>query len=194
MRGVSAAFIALVFTSTALAQEAIPGALQPGQEGILGELLAPEPGKRICYARSYSADHLKAHPKQKVTEMRFRLTYFEHERSEDLPDGQRNYYFELAAKRRGEGKLLRSLGECLPNKDSISCFVECDGGGVRVHQRDDNRVLINFGDYGRIRMAESCGEEEPDEAAGVDLEPGADDKEFLLSKLPDAECPAYDSW
>ena len=30
--------------------------------------------------------------------------------------------------------------------------------------------------------------------AGIDLEPGADDKVFLLSEVPAGACPAYDDW
>jgi hypothetical protein len=106
----------------------------PGEEGELAKFLPPEPGRRICYARTYSAEHLKKHPQQTVTEVAFRLAYFRHEPDDFFPKGQRNYYFAMLAKQRGDGE------------------------------------------------------------DAVDLEGGADDREFLLARVPDAECPAYDDW
>lgn len=39
-------------------------------------------------------------------------------------------------------------------------------------------------------MTEGCDGEE----SAIDLEPGADDGEFLLSRVPDAECPIFEDW
>lgn len=166
--------------------------IAPGKEGELAKFVAPQDGNRICYARSYTADHLKAHPGQKVTEIGFRLTYYVHEAAPDLPQGQRNYYFELIARLRGHAKQLTASGECVPKGETISCFVECDGGGIRVRRRGAENILIDFGSAagGRIRMSEGCDAEE----GAVDLEPGADDREFLLSRRPDSECPALEDW
>ena len=163
-----------------------------GEEGELTKFLPPVPGTRICFSRLYDAEHLKAHPKQKVTELEFRLSYYRHPPAEDLPKGQNNYYFALFAKLRGSSEKLQSFGECTPSGDAIACMVECDGGGIQVKRRPDEKVLVYFAaDIGRIRMAGCDGDEEGD---SVDLTPGADDREFLLSKTPDAECPAYDDW
>jgi len=181
--------------SVVLLATAGSGAAQPvpsGEEGELSNFLPPVPGTRICFSRRYDADHLKAHPKQKVTELELRLAYYRHPPAEDLPKGQNNYYFALFAKLRGSSGKLQSFGECTANGDAISCMVECDGGGIEVKRRPDKKVLIYFAsDIGRIRMAGCDGDEEGN---SVDLTPGADDREFLLSKTPDAECPAYDDW
>lgn len=156
----------------------------PGEEGELAKFLPPQPGSNICYARTYSAEHLKKHPQQKVTEVGFRLAYYRHEPDEFFPKGQRNYYFAMLAKQRGSSKTLTAMGECGPDGNSISCGVECDGGGITVARRPGDKILISLG---RIRMSAGCDEED-----AVDLEGGADDREFLLSRVE--ECPSYDDW
>jgi hypothetical protein len=160
--------------------------VMPGEEGELANFLPPKPGSKICYARTYSTEHLKKHPQQRVTEIGFRLAYYRHEADAFFPKGQRNYYFAMLAKQRGGSATLTAMGECAPYGDRISCGVECDGGGVTVSRRPGDKILISLD---RIRMSAGC-----DEGDAVDLEAGADDREFLLSRAPDSECPAYDDW
>jgi hypothetical protein len=183
------AFAAGLAALCALALPAAGQSVKPGEEGALADFLPPEPGRHICYARTYAADHLRQHPKQTVTEIAFRLAYYRHEPDEFYKQGQRNYYFALLAKRRGSSRTLTAMGECGPNGDSIGCGVECDGGGVSVSRKPGDRILVSLGEDGRIRMSEGC-----DEGDAVDLEAGADDREFLLGRVEDAACPAYEDW
>lgn len=163
----------------------------PGAEGELAHFLPPVVGKRVCFARVYDADHLAKHPKQKVTQIEFRLAYHRFEPDENFPEGQRNYYFEVLAKVRGEKKLLSSMGECSPRGSTISCSVDCDGGGmVAKRSAKPGKILMSFGNYYGLRMTLGCGEDE--EGNTVMLEPGEDDKEFLLSEK--SACPAYEEW
>lgn len=107
-------------------------AIEPGKEGELASFAPPQAGARACFRRAYDRAHLKAHPKQAVTEMRFRIAYYIHEPDEFAPKGQRNYYFEVLAKLREQPKPLSAMGECRPTGDgkAIFCGVDCDGGGV----------------------------------------------------------------
>lgn len=178
-----------VLFCAALAVPAFGQAIAPGEEGELANFLKPEAGKRICYARIYTPEHLAKHPKQKVTEIGFRLAYYRFPPDEFYPQGQRNYYFALTAKRKGSARLLTARGECGPNGNSIGCGVECDGGGVSVTRRPGDKILVSLGKGGWIRMSEGC-----DEGDAVDLEAGEDDREFLLSRLPDSACPPYGAW
>lgn len=165
--------------------------IAPGQEGELLNFLPPQPGKHICYSRAYSADHLAKHPQQKVTYIEFRLAYHRFEPDQFFPEGQRNYYFEALARVRGKGRLLKAFGECSPQGGKISCGVDCDGGGLVVKRTDKpGQILVDLTAYGHLRMTEGCGEDEDDY---VDLEPGADDKTFLLTQTA-GSCPAYESW
>jgi len=176
-----------------LAGPALAQAIPPGEEGELARFVPPQPGAHACFARAYDAAHLAAHPDQTVTEMEFRIAYFKWEPDETYPDGQRNYYFQLLAKRRGEPHRLTAFGECtlLEGSSAIGCGVDCDGGGVSVKRLDGGSVLVDLGEDGRIRMTEGCSDEEED---GIDLASGKDDRSFRLDPLPASQCPAYEQW
>ena len=173
----------LILTVAAFSQ-----AIAPGEEGPLKEILPPEPGTQICFARSYDAAHLAKHPKQKVTDIKFHLAYYKHEVDEGYPDGQRNYYFALLAKRRGETQFATAFGECSTYEGNIRCGVDCDGGGVNIAKSGDG-ISIAFGDSWGISLTNECGS---GDVAAPALEPGEDDKEFRLTKSDD--CPKYEDW
>ena len=144
-----------------LAFAASADTVAPGEEGELTRFLQPVEGKRVCFARIYDADHLAKHPKQKVTQIEFRLAYHRFEPDENFPQGQRNYYFEVLAKVRGEKKLLSSMGECSPRGSTISCSVDCDGGGmIAKRSAKPGKILMSFGGYYGLRMTLGCGEDE----------------------------------
>ena len=134
-------------------------AITTGEEGELANFVPPEDGARACFARTYDAEHLKNHPKQTVTEMQFRLTYYIHEPDEFSPQGQRNYYFELKARQKGQSRMLTAAGDCDPadGGKAIFCGVDCDGGGVTVSRTGDaGKILVDLRAVGRLRMTLSC--------------------------------------
>lgn len=183
----------LIAAATCTAFGAFAQAIPPGEEGALLGFLAPHHGEHACFRRAYDAEHLAAHPDQTVSEMEFRIAYFRWEPDDNYPVGQRNYYFSLLAKRRGETDRLTAMGECasLADGKAIGCGVDCDGGGVTVNKREDGSILVDLGGDGRIRMTPGCGEEETD---AVDLTSGKDDRAFLLMPAPASQCPGYDEW
>ena len=160
----------------------------PGEEGKLAALLPPREDAHICYTRFYSPDHLARHPAQTVTEVAFRLAYYRHDPDEYFPKGQRNYYFAMLARLRGSDTMLAAYGECAPVGDGISCGIDDDGGGVLITRRGPRELLVSLVEFGRLRM-DGYGE-----GGGVVLEPGEDDQQFLLAKIDDTACPAYDAW
>lgn len=174
----------LLLPGAALAQ-----AITPGKEGELAKIVAPKDGEVACFSRSYDKKHLTAHPNQQVTDVQFRLTYYQHEPDGNFPKGQRNYYFQMLAKTRNHPKRLTAMGECGPKGSGIFCGVECDGGGVMLKRRDGGKLLVDLEAMGRIRMSESCDDEE-----GVEIESGKDDKTFLLDPLKASQCPVYEDW
>lgn len=176
------------FVALFVACAAVPAAAQPvtvGEEGALAELLAPEPGASICYARTYDADHLKRHPDQTVTSVLFSLEYFRHDPDDYFPDGQRNYYFGMGVNLRDRPGLLSTGGECTLGEGTIWCGVDCDGGGVLLKREGSGVILIDLESTGRIRM-NGCGGGEGD---AIDLEPGLDDKVFRLEADAEACLP-----
>jgi hypothetical protein len=96
----------------------------------------------------------------------------------------------MIAKLRGSSKSYSALGECSASGANIFCGVECDGGGVNIRVRPQGKLLVFFGATDEIRMTEGCD----DESDSIQLKAGTDDKEFLLSPVAGAACPAYEKW
>jgi len=183
---------ALAAGTVAITLSATPGAartIPPGQEGALGKLLPPVHDRKICFARTYDAAHLNKHPKQKVTALLFQIRYHRHDPEPEHPEGQRNYYFGMAAKLKGQKKTLYASGECTAGAKGIRCGVECDGGGVDLqHDARTGALTVSFEDrHSYLRMSVGCGEDKT-----VDLKPGADDRVFQLRKASLPTCRALD--
>jgi len=181
-----AAIILLVLATPAAAE------VEPGKEGNLAEFVKPEPGERVCFARTYDAAHLAKNPKQTVSAIKFFLSYIKHDPDQYRKDGQRNYYFNLEVRFRDRPrKAFTTGGDCFPGDGVIRCNVDCDGGGVQVRwDRKPDRILVDVEKTGYIRLAECGGEEDKSR----ELRPGADDRTFLLTRLRADACPLYEMW
>ena len=173
------------------ASQAFGDTVAPGQEGELALILTPEPGTRACFSRSYDAAHLAAHPRQTVARMEFRLAYHRFEPDDTYPAGQRNYYFMLKVKRRGESGNASAVGECSSHEGRLTCGVDCDGSGFTLKRaKAGTSLLIDFNSSWGIRLSGGCG---GGEAGDADLRPGADDRIFRVDPASGA-CPAYEAW
>lgn len=181
---------ALVLMAALAATPSQAQPVPPGEEGALAFLVRPQPGARACFKRVYDKAHLASHPHQTVTAMDFRIAYHRFEPDDNYPHGQRNYYFLMEAKRRGEKGRLVASGECTPGgSKAIYCGVECDGGGVSIEARQDGGLTVDL-TGGSIRMSRGCGDEED----YVLLDAGKDDRRFRLERLAESQCPAYENW
>lgn len=130
---------------------------------------------------------------QLVTDIEFRLAYevLGPEQGFDEPFHARS--FQLLVSRRGDARRLAAAGDCRVSSDGrIFCGVECDGGGVYLHERAQGKVLVGFEDMWGIAVSE-CGSE-AEEGDGEPLLPGKDDREFLLSPVKAGACPHPDDW
>jgi hypothetical protein len=148
---------------------------------------------RGCFTRTYSKTHLAQHPDQVVTTVKLRIY--------QAPSDTNTSWFSIWIQRRGEYKALHSEGICGQKGSMTSCFVECDGGGIRVAPRSQSTVLMKlgvqqppFGPNGelikqdeRIRMT-PCGSWDNDDGSGIEVTGGKDDHEFLLDRVDDAIC------
>lgn len=155
-----------------------------GEEGALAQLLAPRHGARLCFARQYDAQQLDRHPDQRVTAILFELEYFRHEPDQFFADGQRNYYFGLAVQLRDEPAMLFTGGECSPGEGTIWCGVDDDGGGILLERQGDNAIRLDLEATGRIRLGPAGGSE----LDAFVLEPGLDDRQFVLQKAEQPAC------
>jgi hypothetical protein len=158
----------------------------------LNAMLPGRPGNKACYVRSYDTAHLRAHPRQRVTAMRFLLaveTYDPKPAKAERPQDLFYYTFSMSVSRRGDKRLLRTSGDCM-GSDGIFCVVDCDGGSMALENLPPpGSLIVRLSDDG-IRIFHDCDDEQ-----GVLVKAGADDKVFSLDKtagsvsetLPDRE-------
>jgi hypothetical protein len=159
----------------------------PWADATLAKLLPPDPGAKLCYARSYDAAHLKQHPKQTVTEVTFfmRVVGYDHGGGYVVRNPDHiGYQFAMAVKRRA-GKPLRTAGDC-SGGTGVHCVVDCDGGGVNVEKLAAGEDLMLRLLEGGIRMHGDC------DGAGVMVGAKSDDKAFQVSKAPVQACAALE--
>ena len=186
---------ALTFVCCSLAAGSAMPEYQGPDYAKLKALLPPGPDAALCLARSYDAEHLQQHPEQKVTELILYIRYITLAEDEATliasDDGgiEKQYFrydFTLAAKVRDRSQTLYASGDCA-SAEGIGCGVDCDGGGIELEpiagRPDDLMVRLE-----RIRMTLGCGEGEE-----VELEGGADDKLFKLTKAPRPLCDAMEA-
>ena len=181
----------------------------------LSEVLPKKKNETICYARSYDAAHLKAHPQQKITSVVLSIKFDGLPKEEKLDP----YSFGLAVKVRGRAKPLEGFGNCHPlaplSEDyfkgmkpeeekaaravmaerlavvktkglALECYIECDGGSMMIEPAPKGNALHMHLD--RLRMNESCDTGE----SAVDIQRGADDRTFRLDKASAAVCKSLD--
>jgi hypothetical protein len=139
--------------------------------------------------RSYDAAHLRVHPHQRITAMKFLLgvqAYDPKPAAATRPDELVYYTFSMSVARRGDKRLLRTSGDCM-TAEGISCVVDCDGGGLALDKMPPaGSLIVRLSDDG-IRMFHDCDDEQ-----GVLVKPGIDDKVFRLSKTSNEACKMLD--
>ena len=155
----------------------------------LNAILPAQQGNNACYVRSYDAAHLRAHPKQRITAMKFLLGVSAYDTKPADAKGLSDlfyYTFSVSVARRGDKRLLHTSGDCLVSEE-ISCVVDCDGGGLSLDKLPPAGSLVVRLRNDGIRMFHDCDEEQ-----GVLVKPGADDKVFRLDKVADKACQALE--
>ena len=149
----------------------------------LTDFVVAEAGAESCWQRIYDADHLAAHPDQRVTEMTFGIGFQPPE--DDIANEEGLFLFGLAASLRDGPKGVAS-GGCWVYEGEARCGVDCDGGSVVIEPRADGKLLIDLEATGYIRLEGECGGS--GEFETFELEPGLDDKQFLLSPADAKVC------
>jgi hypothetical protein len=155
----------------------------------LNAMLPAQPGNKACYVRSYDNAHLRAHPHQRVTAMKFLLGVgaYDPKPAGAAQLGELYYYtFSMSVSRRGDKRLLHTSGDGMGG-DNIACVVDCDGGSVALDKLPPANTLIVRLDDDGIRMFHDCDDEQ-----GVLVQGGADDKVFRLDKAANEACRALD--
>jgi len=151
-------------------------------------IVAPVPGQKACFSRSYDAGHLRQNPKQQVTAMVFELLYVR------IPSAEiQRYVFGMSAKLRARRDAVYASGQCETNVGAAYpagnlCSVDCDGGGVSIEKiANSDAIYVHLDTPANgIIMGPPCGE--GPETRRMRLYAGADDKLFRLDRAPAAAC------
>jgi len=138
-----------------------------------------------CFVRTYDAEHLARHPKQKVAAMKFLVT------AENVGEDKTvSYSFRLGVRYRHRPGNFDSSGSCshvfaedTGKEVRLGCGVACEGGGLEAAMsKDDKSAVIRLE---RIRIWQN---NKPDDDAEDALVAGADDKIFRLDRADNKEC------
>ena len=99
--------------------------------GLAGVASANEP--TACYARTYDAAHMAAHPGQQVREIRARAL-------PNLDTAQTDY--DIRVRLRDDTREFRIQSGCGVATGELECIVECDGGVMRPSQQRNGSLRI----------------------------------------------------
>jgi len=173
----------------------------------LDDLIAPKGGNSACFIRVYDADHLRKHPKQKITAITVWLRY-----GPDLNGGPD---LGIAVRRRGDPKPLFAQGGCAwnahANRDTSdrrmidefkkeaggACMMLArpevfevssaeEGGFLIVDRGKDANTMLVYLDAGLVMV------KRVDRAKQLDIDFGADDRVFLLHRTDPEDCAAVE--
>ena len=184
--------MAFVFAAVLLSPAAAPAEPETPAFAALRAILPAQPDNKICFASAYDAAHLRDHPRQRISAMKFLLrvgAYDPKPANAKQPNEMYYYKFAMSITRRGEKGLLRTAGDCM-TVDGIACVVDCDGGGLTLDQTPPAGALIVRLDEDGIVMYHDCDENND----AVLVKPGADDKVFRLEKTATEACRALNDY
>jgi len=110
---------------------------------LFGHAIEGKDSGYACFSRVYDPAHLKAHPKQNVTEA---LMLLKGAYNEDAPTSLQ-YMPMLDFKFRNSKKHFQATGDCSSVAAEgagvkMSCGVDCDGGTINVTLKDPDTVLV----------------------------------------------------
>jgi hypothetical protein len=139
-------------------------------------------GGKACYARSYGAAHLQAHPKQTIRKIE--IDFDQAERT----DGKKNSGEDFQA---GIGFVLRRSSEkygqllyCKTVAEHFECYLDADGGQIRLTPSGSGLRLEVAGGGGGTDQIVAEGEKDFGEFGGK----GSDDRIFILPRAKRSAC------
>ena len=150
----------------------------------LAALVPAEPGRTLCFVRTYSSDHMKSRPRQTVSSIALALKY----RRYDPPTTGGYRPFAVGISQRGRRARVSAGGTCEAHQSGAAgtlatCSVDCDGGGVELVREGADKLRVRLA-FGRLVLGGDC------DGGGkrVTLGQGSDDREFVLSPAPVSAC------
>jgi len=186
--------ILLALTMAILLPQAVPAQDNTDNSGGIDKAKATAFDKRVfggpvgkkataCFVRRYDAIHLDRHPKQTVSSMKLLVT------AENHPKEPTSYAYKVGVQFRnkpgdfdGGSACSHMIEEGGKTEISVSCDVECGGGGLDIAMAKDDKSAIV-----RLEVIEVYDRKHPKRDA-VTLQGGTDDKTFRLDRVDNAEC------
>lgn len=137
-----------------------------------------------CYGSSYSLEHLKAHPEQKVIDIA--LSHYPSRQQllgldspyQPYPDTPR-FIAKIDVWMRGQDTSWQTDAFCEPDGSRMVCGIECDGGRFYLEKRKGGKLLLTGGydlDFNQCDAGDRILARQPD------------DTSFLLSPIPRSHC------
>ncbi len=146
--------------------------------------------ENACYGRVYSKAHLAKHPNQRVKSILIKSfpQAFKVENNVDRDGTPKQVYLSLDVMLRNSSKLFEESAICEKRGQHFYCGIECDGGGFDLLARTGGKILLKTAKYGfRVVAGGGCdGDIGEENYKRITLK--SDDKAFLLSALPAAQC------
>lgn len=153
------------------------GAASPAFAGDYETWLARKPGSVACYARTYDAGHLAAHPRQKVRAIAFD---FEARRADAEGNTPLRFLVGLGVRLKNKPDWYANAAYCGETpQGGFDCFLEGDGGRFR---------LVTTGPVMKMVLAGEINIEGDDFISFGGK--GSDDNVFLLPEASKSVCDA----
>lgn len=133
-----------------------------------------------CYERQYTAEHLKSHPQQTVSYIKFEHKEFDYGGNR-FNANTGLVIFELTAQFTDSKRKFSNGGECRPDNGKLRCQIECDGGGFVLEHKNADSLLLKTGRHG-IAIS-GC-----DASNFKNISRETDDKVFLIHRLSRNKC------
>jgi len=148
--------------------------------------------KNSCFARTYSKDHLKKHPRQQVSYIAVDHLIDKKTARESLQqyvETNGSFGMGIRVRFRDSGQNWSEALYCERVGDHLRCGVECDGGGLTIHARGKDKILIKTEKFGFRVMADGgCGDAGDGDDTVRYINRKSDDKVFLLWRVNESEC------
>jgi len=135
----------------------------------------------VCYARTYDAAHLKAHPRQKTVALEIDMVAAN---PDDRPNTAERFELGVGFQGRKGADWYTGNAICKTENGRMSCFLEGDGGDLKLTPLPDGSLKVETS-----RIAIEGGSDAAE--AFFEIEAGKDDDSvFILPRANRALCDA----
>lgn len=119
--------------------------LAEGAPSLFQSHFARVAGGEPCYARTYTPEHLKAHPEQRVTDIELDM-------AKTNPDGkpitEESIELGFGLKVKDKEGWYTNSAICKSDGARMQCFLEGDGGSLTLEAAENGGVKVSTGEYG----------------------------------------------